>query len=176
MKKDEKKGLKEKGKPKQLGQPSSEELIKQLNQAEAKAADYMNKSLRALADLENMRKRAELDLAHAHKYAIEKFAFELLAAVDNLERTLEIEVEPDNPLKNIHVGVELTLKMLLDVFNKFGITQINPLGEAFNPEQHSAMSTKEDPNSNKNTVLEVLQKGYMLKGRLLRPALVIVSV
>lgn len=153
------------------------ELEKELQKAKEDAEANLAKYKRVLADLENVRRRAEQDVANAHKYSLEKFAFELLHVVDNLERTLENQPggETHENFEQVRVGIELTHKMFLDTLQKFGITQINPQGEAFSPEQHSAMMTKEDPNTKPNTVLQVVQKGYMLKERLLRPALVIVA-
>jgi molecular chaperone GrpE len=121
----------------------------------------------------NVQKRADKDVANAHRYALEKFAGELLVVVDNLERSLTIKIEDNSALKDMYVGVELTLKMFLDVLQKFGVTPINPQGEAFDPAFHTAMMTEE--SAMPNVVLKVIQKGYVLKDRLLRPALVVVA-
>lgn len=157
-----------------------EELTKDACEAkllvvEKERDDYLNKFTRALADIKNIQSRAERDLANSHKYAIEKFAFELLAVVDNLERTLEIKVDESDIVKNIHLGVELTLKSLMETLQKFGVTQVNPIKENFNPMLHSAISVKEDTTVAPNTVVQVVQKGYLLKDKVIRPAMVIVS-
>lgn len=156
-----------------LEHPSYPDLEAKLTEMEAKANDYWNEVLRLKAEIANVQKRADKDVANAHRYALEKFADELLPVVDNLERSLIIKIEEQGALKDMHVGVELTLKIFLDILQKFGITQINPQGETFNPAFHTAMSMEkfETPNM----VLKVIQKGYLLKDRLLRPALVIVS-
>lgn len=154
-----------------------EELEQKLTTAEKTVEHCRNEVLRAKAEADNFRRRAERDIANAHKYALEKMAFELLPVVDNLERCLENKAPIDSDaLKNIYMGVELTLKAFLEVLQKFEIKQLNPVGEVFNPEQHTAMMTKEDPSVKPNTVLQVMQKGYILKDRLLRPAMVVVVV
>ena len=159
-----------------LEHPKYEELQEKLVQAETKINEYWNEILRAKADVENMRKRFEKDLSHAHKYGLEKFVQNLLPVVDSIERGLESTGEAkDEFVKNIQNGMKLTSDMLIKVLDQAGITQVKPLGEEFNPELHEAMSAKEDPKEKPNTILEVLQKGYLLNGRLLRPALVIVS-
>jgi len=165
----------------QLDHPRYEELTTKLTAAEQLANKYWNDYLRAQADFENFQRRTERDIANAHKYAVEKIAFELLAIIDNLERCLENKVNLTNTsatsinLDSIYTGVELTLKMFLEVLQKFEIRQLNPLGENFNHEYHTAMMMKEDPSTKPNTILQVVQKGYLLKDRLLRPALVVVA-
>lgn len=156
-----------------LEHPSYPDLEEKLTAAEVKANDYWNEVLRLKAEISNVQKRADKDVANAHRYALEKFADELLPVVDNLERSLTIKIEEQGALKDMYVGVELTLKVFLDVLKKFGITQINPQGEIFNPAFHTAMSMEKSETP--NIVLKVIQKGYLLKDRLLRPALVIVS-
>lgn len=146
-----------------------------LTAMEKKAEEYQQNYTRALAELKNMQTRTERDIANAHKYGIEKFANELLPVVDNLERTLEIKVEGNPLLINIHAGIELTLKSFIEALQKFGVTQLNPINETFNPQYHSAISVQENASVKPNTVLQVLQKGYLLKDRLLRPAMVIVA-
>ncbi|MEY3182676.1 MAG: hypothetical protein RLZ35_661 [Pseudomonadota bacterium] len=159
---------------------SPEEAIKALEQAlqdsknaqveaEKKAEDVR---LRGLAEIENMRRRAQLDIENAHKYSIERLSRELLSVIDSLEQALAVE-SSDEPLKE---GVQLTLKLLLDSLDKFGIQQINPVGEAFNPSQHEAISMQPTQNPTEvNTVLVVAQKGFTLKDRILRPARVVVA-
>ncbi len=143
-------------------------------EAENKAEENWQKALRTLAELDNIRKRAEKDVSNAHKYAVEKFANGLLPIIDSLEKALE--TQSDLPeVQAIRTGVELTLKMFIDTVSKFGLEAINPMGEAFDPELHEAMSMIEDPNHDSNTVIQVYQTGYQLHGRLVRPARVVVS-
>lgn len=149
----------------QLDYPAHEELIAQINTLE-------DKLVRSQAELENIRRRGELEVAKTHKYAIERFARELLAVVDNLERALEQKAEAADALRT---GVELTLKLLQSTLEKFGIKPVNPMGEAFDPSQQEAMSMQISAAHAPNTVINVLQKGYVLNDRLLRPALVVVA-
>jgi molecular chaperone GrpE len=152
-----------------------EQCNEKLTAAEKKAEEFQEKYLRAFADLKNAHLRAERDVENAHKYSIEKFAFAILPVIDNLERTMEIKITDNVVLQNIHAGVELTLKSFMDVLQKFDITQLNPINETFDPKKHSAVAVQENATVPPNTVLQVLQKGYLLKDRLLRPAMVIVS-
>ncbi|CAG4885371.1 Protein GrpE [Georgfuchsia toluolica] len=148
--------------------PSLEELLKA---AELKAAEHHDAWLRAKAEGENVRRRAQEDIAKASKFAAEKFAGELLAVKDSLEAALSNENQSAEALKS---GVELTLKQLGSAFEKSNLVDINPLGEKFDPHKHQAISQIESEGE-PNTVLTVLQKGYALNGRVIRPALVIVS-
>lgn len=145
-----------------------------LAEAEQKAEDNWQKALRTLAELDNVRKRSEKDISNAHKYAVEKFANGLLPVIDSLEKALETQSEQSEAIA-IKQGVELTLKMFVDTVAKFGLEQVNPAGEAFDPELHEAMSMIEDPNYDSNVVIQVYQVGYRLNGRLVRPARVVVS-
>lgn len=165
-----------------LEHPNYKQLEEKLTAAEVKANDYWNAMLRAKAELENVARRSERDIANAHKYALEKFTNELLAVIDSLEQGLISCKEAINKTQESNTllismcnGMELTLNMFLGTCKKFGIEQINPLGNEFNPELHQAISTIEDQNAKSHTVLQVLQKGYLLNGRLIRPALVVVS-
>jgi len=146
-----------------------------LNEAEAKAQDNWDKAVRAQAELENIRRRAERDLENAHKYALEKFFLELLPVKDSLEMGLEAAKGENADLARLVEGTELTHKMLEDLMIKFGICDIHPLDEPFNPELHQAMSLLESPDKEPNTVVAVMQKGYTLNDRLIRPAMVVVS-
>ncbi|MDV6343300.1 MULTISPECIES: nucleotide exchange factor GrpE [unclassified Nitrosomonas] len=148
--------------------PSLEELLKE---AELRAAEHHDAWLRAKAEAENIRKRAQSDITNAHKYAIEKFSNELLAVMDSLEAALAAE---NTTLENFKNGVELTQKQLAAVFEKFNIKSINPNSEKFDPHQHQAMCMVES-DLPPNTVTQVLQKGYMLHDRVIRPAMVAVS-
>lgn len=143
----------------------------QLRQAEQKAAEHHDAWLRAKAEGENIRRRAQEDIAKAHKYGIERFATELLAVKDSLEAALGTENASPEALKS---GVELTLKQLEQVFDRQSLKTVDPLGEKFDPHRHQAISalpSDQDPN----TVLSVLQKGYVLNDRVIRPALVMVA-
>lgn len=158
-----------------LEHPEYIELEEKLTRAEQKINDYWNQLLHLRAEMENLQRRTERDIANAHKYALDKFAEALLPVIDNLERSLEIKVEDNVLFNNFRAGIELTLNMFLSTIEKFGIKVVNPLGEVFNPHQHEAMSIQEDANAKPATVLKVLQKGYLLNNRLLRPAMVVVA-
>jgi molecular chaperone GrpE len=133
-------------------------------------------SLRAQAEAQNARRRAEQDVEKARKYALERFAGALLPVVDNLERALESTADGGEDIKAIADGVDLTLKSLLDALKKFNIEQVDPAaGEPFDPQMHQAMSMIENPDVEPNSVLHIMQKGYSLNGRLIRPAMVMVS-
>ncbi|WP_111658101.1 nucleotide exchange factor GrpE [Isoalcanivorax indicus] len=131
--------------------------------------------LRAQAEIQNMRRRVERDVEAAHKYALEKFAAEVITVADSLERALTSLDADNEALAPAREGTELTLKVLLDVFGRFNIAQIDPKGETFNPEQHEAMAMVPQPEAAPNSVIDVLEKGYTLNGRLLRPARVVVA-
>ncbi|WP_341675164.1 nucleotide exchange factor GrpE [Niveibacterium sp. SC-1] len=146
-------------------------LTAQLRLAEQTAAEHHDAWLRAKAETENVRRRAAEDVIKAGKFAIERFATELLVVKDSLEQSLSIE----NPsLESIREGVELTLRNLVRAFEKGNVQEIDPTGQKFDPHQHQAMSMvpSEQPA---NTVIQVFQKGYALEGRVIRPALVAVS-
>jgi molecular chaperone GrpE len=146
-----------------------------LEDARNKADENWNLCLRLQADMDNLRKRSDRDLANAHKYALERFAQELLPVRDSLEMGLAAGSAGNiDPIK-LHEGVELTLQLLTTALGKFGITEVNPLHERFNPDFHQAMSMQERDDVEPNTVVTVVQKGYLLNDRLLRPAMVIVS-
>ena len=133
-------------------------------------------ALRAQADAINAQRRAELDVEKARKFALERFANDLLPVVDNLERALESSAESDaDGIEAVVEGVELTLKSFVDVLARNGITPVDPHGEPFDPQVAQAMSMVENPDVEPNTVIAVMQKGYLLKDRLLRPAMVMVS-
>lgn len=151
------------------------ELEAALASAEATIADQKDGVLRARADMENARRRAEAEADKARKFALEKFAGELLPVVDNLERALQVADVENDAIKPMVEGVELTLKTFVSAIEKFGMKVIDPQGESFNPEQHQAMSMQESAELAPNTVMAVMQKGYELNGRLLRPAMVMVS-
>jgi molecular chaperone GrpE len=134
-----------------------------------------DEALRAQAEAQNTLRRAAQDVEKARKFALEPFCNELLPVVDNLERALEAASGEDEILKPIAEGVELTLKSFLEALKKFHIEPVDPIGEPFDPQLHQAMSTLENPDVEPNTVTAVMQKGYTLNGRLVRPAMVMVS-
>lgn len=143
--------------------------------SESKVKDQQDAVLRAKADIENMRRRTETEIDKARKYALNKFSEELLPVIDNLERAIQSADVENEAVKSIVEGVELTHKTFVDVVAKFGLKEINPEGETFNPELHQAMSIQESPEHEPNTVMFVMQKGYELNGRVIRPAMVMVS-
>ena len=148
--------------------PSLEDMIRQ---AELKAEEHHDAWLRAKAETENVRRRTQEDIAKASKFAIERFAGELLAVKDSLEAGLAADTPSVESLKS---GTELTLKQLVAAFEKSGLKEINPVGEKFDPNFHQAISMI-DAEQEANTVVSVLQKGYLIAERVLRPALVIVA-
>lgn len=158
-----------------LDHASYQELQKQLTQAEEMANTYKDSLLRTKAEMENMQRIKERDIANAHKFALEKATHELLPVVDNLERAIAAHLNDESGAGSLLDGVSLTLKMLIKAMEKFGIESVDPEGQPFNPELHQAISTQENPNVPSNTVLSVLQKGYLLNKRLIRPALVVVA-
>jgi molecular chaperone GrpE len=149
-------------------------LEEQLEAAQKKAQENWELALRAQAELENLRKRTYRDIENAHKYALEKLATELLGVRDSMELGLSAAQESTD-IAGLREGMALTLKMLTQVMEKFDIREINPDGEKFNPELHQAMAMQETDKLEPNNVISVMQKGYVLKDRLLRPALVTVS-
>lgn len=151
-----------------------EALQQELEQARGKAEENWNRLLRAQAELENQRKRSQREIENAHKYAIEKFVAELLPVYDSLELGLGHSAE-EADAKKLHEGMELTLKMLAQAMEKFNIVPVNPEHQPFDPELHQAMTVQENSELPPNTVITVMQKGYTLNDRLIRPAMVIVS-
>jgi molecular chaperone GrpE len=131
--------------------------------------------LRIQAEMQNMRRRAERDVENAHKFALDKFTTELLPVVDNLERALGTIEDSDKAQQAVFTGLELTLKSFFDVFTRFKIETIDPAGQPFDADLHQAVSMVPNPDVEPNTVIEVFQKGYTLNGRLVRPAMVVVS-
>jgi molecular chaperone GrpE len=151
----------------------------ELSVAQARVAQLTDQLLRSQADAENVRKRAQRDVENAHKFALERFSAELLPVVDNLERAIEAAkgssgAEGVAPSALVE-GVELSLKLFLEALKRGGVEQIDPVGEAFNPQFHQAVSAIESPHAEPGSVLTVLQKGYTLNGRLLRAAMVMVA-
>lgn len=158
-----------------LEHPAYEELLKKLDEADQKANQNWERFLRAQAENENLQRRAKRDVAEAEQYALKKFVAELIPIVDSLELCISNAHTSKEAAKSVLEGVELTLKMFHTAMEKFGITQINPLNEPFDPEFQQAISIQVDPKVKPGTVVSVLQKGYTLNNRLVRPALVVVS-
>lgn len=146
---------------------------------EAELHEAREQTLRVQAEMQNLRRRVDRDIENAHKYALENFVGELLPVVDNLERglaTVDSAADAENEAqKAIREGMELTLKSFLDVLARNKIEPLDPTGQAFDPQFHQAMTTVPHPEIAANTVIEVFQKGYLLNGRLVRPAMVVVS-
>ena len=151
------------------------ELEKALLAAESKIVEQKDSVMRAIANADNARKRAEGEVDKARKFALERFAGELLPVADNLERALQVADPANEAIKPVVDGVELTLKSFNSTLEKFGMKVLDPKGETFNPVLHQAMSMQENAELAPNTVIAVMQKGYELNGRLLRPAMVMVS-
>lgn len=158
-----------------VDEQTGEDLQPLLEDARNKADEHWNQLLRIQAELENTRRRAERDVENAHKFGLEKFAQELLPVKDSLELGLAAASGDEENITQLREGTELTLKMLSGVMEKFGITEVNPEGEPFNPELHQAMTMQESAEHQPNTVMMVMQKGYLLNERLVRPAMVVVS-
>lgn len=151
-----------------------EGLQHKLEEAQQEVEQYKDQAMRAVADAENVKRRAKLDVEGAHKYALERFVKELLAVADTLGHCLEVEID-DSPLaKSMQEGAQMTMKMFLDTLAKFGVAQINPVGEAFDPELHEAIAMQPNGDMDNNSVMAVVQAGYTLNGRLVRAAKVVV--
>jgi len=151
------------------------DLQQQLEQAEKKAEENWDKAVRAIAEMENLKKRTRKDLENAHKFALEKFARELLNVMDSLELGIQAANSDAPEVVKLREGSELTRKQFESVFAKFNIEAIDPIGQPFNPELHQAMSVQSSTEFTPNTVMNVFQKGYLLNGRLIRPATVVVA-
>lgn len=150
-------------------------LNAELEAAKAQISENRDSVLRAKAEVENARRRAEADVEKARKFALERFSGELLPVIDNLERAISAADSENEAVKPLLEGVQMTHKSFIDTVEKFGFELVDPMGEAFNPEKHQAMSMQESSEFEPNTVMAVMQKGYSLNGRLLRPAMVMVS-
>lgn len=151
------------------------ELEQQLTDATSRAQAEKDNALRALAEMENLRRRSAQDVEKAQKFALEKFAGELLPVIDSLERALEHTDKESDGFKAVYEGVELTLRSLLSTIEKFGVLPIDPTGTPFDPNKHQAMSMVESNEVAPNSVVAVMMKGYELNGRILRPAMVMVA-
>ncbi|MFC1750694.1 nucleotide exchange factor GrpE, partial [Pseudomonadota bacterium] len=156
-------------------QPSYEDLVKLLTELQAKVDDSNDRALRAQAELDNVRRRAQRDVEGAHKFALEKFVNALLPVKDSLDMGDAAANVEGVDIEKVREGLTLTSKMMTDVMGKFNVVEVNPVGERFNPDHHQAMSMQDLPDAPPNTVVNVFQKGYLLNERLVRPAMVVVS-
>ncbi|MFC0269144.1 nucleotide exchange factor GrpE [Kushneria aurantia] len=154
------------------GDPEADVLAARVAELEQELEQAKEQQMRTAAEAQNARRRAEQDADKAKKFALEKFVKELLPVVDSLEKGLESMEEVSETHRE---GVSMTLKLQLDVLEKFGVEQIDPHGETFDPQYHEAMTMVPNPEMTPNTVMEVMQKGYTLNGRLIRPAMVVVT-
>ncbi|HSP58613.1 MAG TPA: nucleotide exchange factor GrpE [Halomonas sp.] len=153
--------------------PEAEMLAARVEELEQSLVDAKDQSLRAAAEAQNVRRRAEQEADKARKFALEKFVKELLPVVDSLEKALEAM---EDGASDVHrEGVSMTLKLQLDVLGKFGVETVEPHGEPFDPQYHEAIAMVPNPDLEPNSVMDVMQKGYLLNGRLVRPAMVVVS-
>lgn len=158
----------------ETGSAADASLAAALAAAQRKMEEHKNDLLRTLAEVDNVRKRAQRDLENAHKFALERFLGELLPVQDSLELGLAAATQASD-IQTVREGMELTLKMLTELLQKNGVEFVDPIGERFNPERHQAMSVQETPGAESGTVMMVLQKGCLLNERLIRPAMVIVA-
>lgn len=154
---------------------SAKDLAKEVEKLKEELAQAKEQSLRAAAEAQNIRRRAEQDVEKAHKFGLEKIVKDMLPVADNLERAIEAASAEGVEIASIVEGVELTLKSLQDALGRQKVETVDPTGEPFNPELHQAMSMVPNPDVEPNTVINVFQKGYTLHGRLVRPAMVVVS-
>ncbi|SDL86660.1 molecular chaperone GrpE [Modicisalibacter muralis] len=156
-----------------LDNPEAEVLAARVEELEQAVAEAKDQALRAAAEVQNVRRRAEQDVDKARKFALEKFVKELLPVIDSLEKALDAMGEDASEVHR--EGVSMTLKLQLDTLGKFGVEAVEPQGEPFDPQYHEAMAMVPNPELEPNTVMDVMQKGYLLNGRLVRPAMVVVS-
>ncbi len=161
--------------PPETQQSNNEELSLLLEDARSKADEHWDQLVRARAEVDNLRKRHQRDLENAHKFSLERFVNALIPVRDSMELGLDAAQGEGADLNRLREGSELTLKLLSDVMAKFEVVQVDPVGEPFNPDLHQAMSVQPREDLSPNTVVTVVQKGYTLNGRLVRPAMVIVS-
>lgn len=154
---------------------SIESLQTELEEAEAKAEDNLDQLVRTRAEMENIRRRSERDLVNAHKYAVEKFAQELLPVIDSMEMGVTASLDENADVAKLREGIEMTLKMFETAIEKVGIKAVHPKGEVFNPDHHQAMTMLDSPDHEPNIIIDVMQKGYLLNERLVRPAMVVVA-
>lgn len=162
----------------QPGKPDDEVQEAEVETLKIEVRELQDQVLRTQAEMQNVRRRAELDVEKAHKFALEKFVKELLPVADSLEKAVESTERQEDTgelLASIREGAEMTLNLFMNSLQKFNVEQINPLGEPFDPQRHEAMSMVPAPDAEPNSVVAVVQKGYMLNERLVRPAMVVVA-
>ncbi len=165
-------GIESEGDPEESEEENTTSVLSTL---ESELEEIKDQVLRHQAEAQNVKRRADQDVEKARKYALERFCNELLPVVDSLEMAISSRSSDDDDSESIIEGVQLTLKMLVDTLAKFNLEQIDPEGEPFDPKMHQAVSLVENKDVEPNTVLSVMQRGYMLSGRLIRPAMVMVS-
>ena len=153
----------------------AEDQLSETEELQEQVSKANDQVLRVQAEMQNVRRRVERDVENAHKYALDKFTAELLPVVDNLERALSTIDATDDAQKAVATGLELTLKSFFDVLGRFKIEVVDPAGQPFDADLHQAVSMVPNPDLEPNTVMDVFQKGYTLNGRLVRPAMVVVS-
>ncbi|WP_100638731.1 nucleotide exchange factor GrpE [Marinobacter salexigens] len=159
-------------------QEAQEEEISELEALSQQLQDSQEQMLRLQAEMQNVRRRAEMDVEKAHKFALEKFVKELLPVADSLEKAVESTEGQEGAgelVASIRQGVEMTLSLFVTSLKKFNVEPVNPVGEPFDPQMHEAMSMVPAPNAEPNSVVAVVQKGYLLNGRVVRPAMVMVA-
>ena len=157
---------------------SVEPEMSEVESLQAQLQDQQEQVLRIQAEMQNVRRRAEIDVEKAHKFALEKFVKELLPVADSLEKAVEStegQQDTSEMVTSIREGVEMTLDLFKKSLTKFNVEQLDPVGEPFDPQQHEAMSMVPAPNAEPNSVVAVVQKGYLLNGRVVRPAMVMVA-
>jgi molecular chaperone GrpE len=159
----------------QSGPQSEDQAITEVEELQQKLSTLGEQLLREQAEMQNVRRRAQRDVESAHKFALEKFATELLSVVDNLERAIGAIDAEDESQKAVAEGLELTLKTFIDVLAKHSVVPVDPEGQPFDADLHQAVSMVPNAEVEPNTVINVFQKGYTLNGRLIRPAMVVVS-
>ncbi|MCR4332637.1 MAG: nucleotide exchange factor GrpE, partial [Sulfuricaulis sp.] len=157
--------------------PEIDQLRAELEQARTEAGENLDRFLRAKAEAENTRRRAEADVTAAHKYGVDRFAAEIISVRDSLDlaRMVELPKDTSPAVQKMHEGLDLTLKLMDSVFQKFGVTRLDPKGQKFDPERHQAISMVDSAEVPPGHVVNVVQKGYLLNDRLLRPAMVVVA-
>jgi molecular chaperone GrpE len=159
----------------QVEQNVEQDIAALLQESQEEASKHKDMALRLQADMENLRRRTRLDLESAHKFALDKFVDALIPALDSMEMGMDAASKEDATLESIREGLDMTFKQLLDVLQRFNVERMDPLNEAFNPQLHEAMTMVPSPDHASNTVMMVVQKGYTLNERLVRPARVIVA-
>ncbi|NPA72268.1 MAG: nucleotide exchange factor GrpE [Gammaproteobacteria bacterium] len=153
----------------------TEDVTALLAAAQAEAEKHKELAMRIQADMENLRRRTRMDVESAHKYALNKFVDALIPAMDSMEMGMEAASKEDATIESIRDGIEMTFKQMLDVLGKFSVERIDPKGEKFDPKLHEALTMIPSPDHESNTVVDVIQKGYVLNDRLIRAARVIVA-